>query len=411
MNTYRPATGRGRAAIYARTSTDNQDVGLSTATQIEMCQRQAEMMGFTVHPEEDVYMDGGISGMEDERPEFRALMLKIFSPERLYEALFVNDISRVSRSTGSYINYEEIFAEEGIELISLMDPPSNTPAKIDTGRRMKAVMNEAQVVDSAVKTRNSQMFAVEMGFYIGWIQPFGYRKKKVMWRGKEHTKLEPDPETWPHLLHIKEMAKNGHSLNELRQYLHGTGMRHPAETIDVKKRGKAGKRGNGRFTNDNLSYLLKNKALLGWTFRGGEHSGTKILKQSEEVICRGAHEAAMTWEERELIISKLASRRRQVKNPRTHRSPNPLSELVVCGVCGATMRMHTEKGTQRLICANKRDHQKSEPEWCPNLSVRLDRLMERTTEAIMGHILTPRVLQQQVRMVAKENREFVGEDT
>lgn len=195
MNTYRPATGRGRAAIYARTSTDNQDVGLSTATQIEMCQRQAEMMGFTVHPEEDVYMDGGISGMEDERPEFRVLMLKIFSPERLYEALFVNDISRVSRSTGSYINYEEIFAEEGIELISLMDPPSNTPAKIDTGRRMKAVMNEAQVVDSAVKTRNSQVFAVEMGFYIGWIQPFGYRKKKVMWRGKEHTKLEPDPET------------------------------------------------------------------------------------------------------------------------------------------------------------------------------------------------------------------------
>ena len=152
-------------------------------------------MGFTVHPEEDVYMDGGISGMEDERPEFRVLMLKIFSPERLYEALFVNDISRVSRSTGSYINYEEIFAEEGIELISLMDPPSNTPAKIDTGRRMKAVMNEAQVVDSAVKTRNSQVFAVEMGFYIGWIQPFGYRKKKVMWRGKEHTKLEPDPET------------------------------------------------------------------------------------------------------------------------------------------------------------------------------------------------------------------------
>ena len=102
----------------------------------------------------------------------------------------------------AYINYEEIFAEEGIELISLMDPPSNTPAKIDTGRRMKAVMNEAQVVDSAVKTRNSQMFAVEMGFYIGWIQPFGYRKKKVMWRGKEHTKLEPDPETWPHLMHI-----------------------------------------------------------------------------------------------------------------------------------------------------------------------------------------------------------------
>ena len=368
------------------------------------------MMGFTVHPEEDVYMDGGISGMEDERPEFRVLMLKIFSPERLYEALFVNDISRVSRSTGSYINYEEIFAEEGIELISLMDPPSNTPAKIDTGRRMKAVMNEAQVVDSAVKTRNSQMFAVEMGFYIGWIQPFGYRKKKVMWRGKEHTKLEPDPETWPHLLHIIEMAKTGYSLSQIRQYTDKAGLRHPAENIAFKKRGRVGQRGTGQFENGNLSYLLKHKALLGCTFRGGAHSGTEILRKSEEVICRGAHKAAMTWEERELIINNLASRRREVKNPRTHRSPNPLSGRTVCGICNATMQMHTDQGTQRLICANKKNRKKGEPGWCPNPSVRLDLLMERTTEAIMGHILTPKVLQQQVNMVAKENREFVANE-
>jgi DNA invertase Pin-like site-specific DNA recombinase len=148
-------------------------VELSTATQVESGLRCAERLGFTAHREEDVYVDGGMSGMGDDRPQYRELMMKIFSPERPYSALIVDDISRLSRRSSNYINYEEIFAEEGIELISLMDPPGNPQVKIDTGRRMKAVMNEAQVVDSAVKTRNSQMFAVEMGFYIGWIQPFG----------------------------------------------------------------------------------------------------------------------------------------------------------------------------------------------------------------------------------------------
>ena len=134
-------------------------------------------------------------------------MLKLFSPERPYEALVVTDISRLSRSTGSYIDYEEVFAEQGIELISLLEPPGHPEVKINTNRRMKAVMNEAQVVESAMKTRSSQMLAVEVGFYIGWVQPFGFRKKKVTWRKAEHTKLEPDPETWHHLLHIIDMAK------------------------------------------------------------------------------------------------------------------------------------------------------------------------------------------------------------
>ena len=169
MNTYRPGSKRGRAAVYGRVSTDNQDVGLSTSTQADHGRRHGELLGFTID-DDDIYLDGGISGMSDDRPAFREMMLKVFSPDRPYQAVIVSDISRLSRNSGNYIDHEEIFAEEGIEIISLMDPPGNSQVKIDTNRRMKAVMNESQVVDTALKTRNSQMFAVEMGFYIGWTQ-------------------------------------------------------------------------------------------------------------------------------------------------------------------------------------------------------------------------------------------------
>ena len=227
MNMYRHITNRGRAAVYARRSHWDEGVSLSVTTQAANCRRQAELMGFTVG-DEDVFLDDGISGMTDDRPGFRAIMLTLFSPERPYKAVLVTDISRLSRSSTNYFEYEDIFATEAIELISLMDPPGNPEVKIDTNRRMKAVMNEGQVVDCALKTRASQMLAVETGFYIGWVAPFGYRKRKVMWKGEEHTKLERDPDTWPHLLHIIDMGKTNYTLSQIRQYLERTGLKHPA---------------------------------------------------------------------------------------------------------------------------------------------------------------------------------------
>ena len=224
-------------------------------------------------------------------------------------------------------------------------------------------MNEDQVVTAALKTRNSQMLAVETGSTSGGSRPSGYRKKKEMWKGEEHTKLEPDPETWHHLLHIIDMAKNNHTLTSIRLYLESTGLRQPAEGIVNKKKG--GKRGTGRWTNHNISYLLKNLTLLGLTFRGGEESGSRILHKSEQVVSWNAHEPAMTEGGPRTDPQKSRQPRREGQKSEGLTSPNPMSGLVVCGLCGATMRMHTEQGKQRLICANKRDYKKGEPEWCP----------------------------------------------
>ena len=50
MYTYGHATKRGRAAVYGRAFTDNQDTGLSTATQADQGRRQGELLGFSVQP-------------------------------------------------------------------------------------------------------------------------------------------------------------------------------------------------------------------------------------------------------------------------------------------------------------------------------------------------------------------------
>ena len=136
MYTYGHTGKKGRAVVYARRSHWDTGMSLSVQTQIVNARRQAELMGYTVG-DEDIFSDDGISGMTEDRPGFRAMTLKLFSPEKPYKAVFVTDISRLSRSSSSYFEYEDIFAEERIELISLMEPPGNPEVKIDTNRRMK----------------------------------------------------------------------------------------------------------------------------------------------------------------------------------------------------------------------------------------------------------------------------------
>ena len=78
MNSYRPGTNKGRAAVYGRSSTDNQDVGLSTAAQAESCRRHAQALGYTVD-DEDIYLEeSGVSGMTDDRAKFQAIDAEAF---------------------------------------------------------------------------------------------------------------------------------------------------------------------------------------------------------------------------------------------------------------------------------------------------------------------------------------------
>ncbi len=379
-----------KGVSYARLSTDGQDL-MALAGQQLNCRRHVEMIGDELIEE---FADPFISGGTDERPQFRTMMMRAFSPEKPYDFVIVEDIARLTRGANDYMDYERLFAEHGVELISLMEP-SSSRTKIDTPRRMKAVMNEDFLATVALRTREGQFLATELGFYIG-NAPLGYRKVKVQWRNMEHSKLEPDPENWDNLLWAIDMAERNYTLGEIIEELVKAGVKHP---------------GGGDWTRENLSYLLKNRALLGWTSRGWE-SGSKYLFKAEPVICRDAHQAAMTEEQRDLILQNLASRRRTEAPPRVHRSANPLKKKVFCGICGNTMTIQTGDRHIKLVCSKNRKGNKTsvdgERQRCPNKRVKLDELMEALLEAIMGHILTEKVLRRQIKMVAEENKDAVA---
>lgn len=111
-----------RAAIYARVSTANhgQDVSLQTRELREYCERR----GWQIFGE---YVDVGISGTKEKRPELDRLLAD--AHRRRFDAVIVWKFDRFARSVSHLLKALETFQALGIEFVSLTEGiDTSTPA-------------------------------------------------------------------------------------------------------------------------------------------------------------------------------------------------------------------------------------------------------------------------------------------
>jgi DNA invertase Pin-like site-specific DNA recombinase len=103
-----------RAAIYARVSTTNhgQDATLQTRDQHQF----AEARGWEVF---DDYVDQGVSGSKDSRPELNRLMAD--ARRRKFDIVLVWKLDRFGRSLRHLVNALAEFESLGIAFVSLSD--------------------------------------------------------------------------------------------------------------------------------------------------------------------------------------------------------------------------------------------------------------------------------------------------
>src|SRR5271169_3749508 len=100
-----------RAAIYARVSTNNaQDPHMQIRELREYCQRR----GWEIEGE---YVDAGVSGAKEHRPQLNALLASC--QKRIVDAVVVYRYDRFARSLRQLVNALEEFRSLGIEFISL----------------------------------------------------------------------------------------------------------------------------------------------------------------------------------------------------------------------------------------------------------------------------------------------------
>ena len=118
-----------RAAIYARVSTNNgQDPTVQTRELEEYCQRR----GWKVSGQ---YIDIGISGAKEKRPELSRLMTD--AHRRKFDAVIVWKFDRFARSVSHLLRALETFKALGIEFVSLSEQmDTSTP----TGKMVFTVL-------------------------------------------------------------------------------------------------------------------------------------------------------------------------------------------------------------------------------------------------------------------------------
>lgn len=111
-----------KVAIYARVSTSNngQDPTMQTRELREYCDRR----GWTIAGE---YVDIGISGTKEKRPELDRLMQD--AHRRRFDAVVVWKFDRFARSVSHLLRALETFKAQGIEFVSFSEQlDTSTPA-------------------------------------------------------------------------------------------------------------------------------------------------------------------------------------------------------------------------------------------------------------------------------------------
>jgi site-specific DNA recombinase len=163
-----------KAAIYARYSSENQRPE-SIEDQVRECQQLAAARGYSVDPAH-IYTDEAKSGALNDRPALETLLAA--AGARQFEAVLVDDLSRLSRDNHFLLTLYAQFRFNGVRIISRADSLDSDDQHAKLGFQMRGIVNELYLDDLREKTLRGQKGQKARGFIVGEAT-YGYRSVPV----------------------------------------------------------------------------------------------------------------------------------------------------------------------------------------------------------------------------------------
>ena len=118
------------AALYARVSSDRQDVDLSVAAQLRALRDYAGKNGYLVVRE---YMDEAESGRIADRPQFRKMLDEASKPDSPFQEILVWKFSRFTRKREHAVAFKSMLR---IRVVSITEHADDSP----TGKLMEVII-------------------------------------------------------------------------------------------------------------------------------------------------------------------------------------------------------------------------------------------------------------------------------
>ena len=354
-----------RAAIYARYSSENQSEK-SIDDQIRVCRNYCKEHEITIN-EEHIYVDEAISGSLVNRPGLQALERAAENKE--FEAVVVDDLSRLSRSNHQMLTLVLKFNYYQVKLISVSDGIVTDDENSKLGIQMRGLINELYLDDLRKKTMRGLEGQKLRGFSAGE-NVYGYCTKPVgelrlnkrgqaKYEGKVH---KVNPEETEIVKRIFNEFINGNSIHKIAVRLN-------EDKVPTKK-GM-----HGGWNTSTVSRILKNEKYIGkWDWRKYKNVRDPMTGK-KKVVPRPAKDRLPIFREDLMIIDKETWRKAQKRwqeltgtwpvskkkkafyqqKSYIHTSPNHLfSGLMKCNTCGGAIVLISGKGSGYYGCYNAR---------------------------------------------------------
>ena len=300
-------------ALYARVSSDRQDVDLSVAAQLRALRDYADRNGYLVVHE---YIDEAESGRIADRPQFRKMLDEAAKPEAPFREILVWKFSRFTRKREHAVAFKSMLRRKGIRVVSITEHADDTP----TGKLMEAIIESVDEFYSenlAEEVRRGMREAASRGFWMNASAPYGYRRVYVQDGAKKRPRLELNPPHDALVRRIFDLTLQGRTSLDILKTLNSEGIPSP----------------NGKqWRKTTVHKLLCNEAYMGtlvW--------GQKARDGQEPVRVENAFPAIVSQQEFRRVRKLLEARAPSVTHPRRASSPYLLSGLAKCETCNKAL--------------------------------------------------------------------------
>ena len=307
-------------ALYARVSSDRQDVDLSVAAQLRALHDYADKNGYLVVRE---YIDEAESGRIADRPQFRKMLDEASKPEAPFHEILVWKFSRFTRKREHAVAFKSMLRRKGVRVVSITEHADDTP----TGKLMEAIIESVDEFYSenlAEEVRRGMREAASRGFWMNASAPYGYRRNYVQDGAKKRPRLELNPPHDALVRRIFDLTLQGKTSLDILKTLNAEGIPSP----------------NGKqWRKTTVHKVLANEAYTGTLLWG-----QKARDGQEPVRVENAFPAIVSPQEYRRVRKLLEARAPAVTHPRRAASPYLLSGLAKCETCGKALTAAEAKG-------------------------------------------------------------------
>ncbi|MYC37407.1 MAG: recombinase family protein [Chloroflexi bacterium] len=364
-------------ALYARVSSDRQDVDLSVAAQLRALRDHAAKNGYSVVRE---YVDEAESGRIADRPQFRKMIDEGSKPEAPFKEILVWKFSRFTRKREHAVAFKAQLRRKGIRVVSITEQAEDNA----TGRLLEGIIESVDEYYSenlAQEVLRGMREAASRGFWVASHAPLGYNRVMVPDGPKKRPTLEVNPDTSRIVRRIFTMAEAGKGTQEITRILNQEGVASP--------RGKL-------WGKTSVHGILTNEAYTG-TLVWGEGAKDK----GEPIRVEKAFPAIISKAQFRRVNQFMHSRAPKLRHPRRVGSSYLLSGLIKCQACGTSLvGRYAQNGKYAYyVCLS---NIKIAKDACETPSINARRFEELVVNKIRANILTEGNIRALVKVVDEE---------